>query len=216
MCCSAYVKKLKKKLAKLNVECVEINPEKSLVSIRGKVDPNLVLKTVARTGKQAEIVRFDSESPHNKDPEHHHRHCCCNNRNREDEEDHVKSSHTHNHRHSCFQNKYEEEEEEHHKCEDYDEWIRRDSCSRKPAWMRSTRGGLPRESSSFFGRFSGYAGGPAAWAPPWWSMEEPPAWFYPRRPVEEPPTEYGFREEPHWPGFDQYGHYENSRGCFIM
>ncbi|KAG8389393.1 hypothetical protein BUALT_Bualt02G0224500 [Buddleja alternifolia] len=47
ICCPAYQKRLKKELSKLDgVYSITINPEKSIVSVTGKVDANLLVKII--------------------------------------------------------------------------------------------------------------------------------------------------------------------------
>ncbi|KAL8054946.1 hypothetical protein ABFS82_04G024800 [Erythranthe guttata] len=197
ICCKQYQKKLKKELSKLDgVYSIDINPEKSLCSVRGKVDPQLILKAVYRTGKYAEIVCSDStpSSSENRRNPYRKENNNCHNKVGE-----------------------EQEEEEVHRCEDYvppspiDEPMCRDYYGRSHDRMRpNVRGGAPHASGyypGFHGRFPHphRARGPTMYDPRW--FEEAP-----------PPPGYGFFSGRHWPGFGSYGSfgYESGGNCIIM
>ncbi|XP_073290643.1 uncharacterized protein [Primulina huaijiensis] len=67
MCCRAYEKKLKEELWKLDGVCsVSVDLENDRVSVKGRlVDSNLLVKTIEKTGKYAEIIHFRRSSKSN-------------------------------------------------------------------------------------------------------------------------------------------------------
>ncbi|KAH6826026.1 hypothetical protein C2S53_001463 [Perilla frutescens var. hirtella] len=158
ICCEAYKEKLQKKLLKHEGVCsVEMNPEKSLVLVRGKVDPNSLLHVVARTGKHAEIVCSNKKPSHKKccsSSEKSYRHSCC--------QDHTKS--------------HKIEREEQHKCEDYvppfvDEGMSRDHFWRPMPMFHDT-------AAPFSGFLDHqYHGGAPFWHQPRLFPPPPPAGF---------------------------------------
>lgn len=157
-----------------------MNPEKNLVVVRGKVDPDSLVNLVARTGKQAEIVCWNKKQPsHAK---------CCNN----PLQSYTQYSCCHDHNKS-----YKIQEEEQHKCEDYvpplpsfDEGMCRDYFYKPHSWRPAT------QFSSFFGHIPHHAGGPFRHDPRWFVAEPPPP--------PPPPPGLGRR---HSPGFYDYGYF---------
>lgn len=134
-----------------------------MVSVRGKVDINLVLSTISRTGKYAEIVCSDKKKDYdNPKSGYHHRKNSC---------------HQENNRH-----KFEEEEE--HRCEDYvpplvDEPICRNYYCRDHRMRPIIRDRVHASayySPGHFGHFPSYhrARGPIPRDPRWWGVEYPP------------------------------------------
>ncbi|CAA3028288.1 heavy-metal-associated domain-containing family [Olea europaea subsp. europaea] len=84
ICCKLFQKKLKKELSKIpGVNKVAVDSERSLVLVKGRVDPMFVTAIIAKLGKNAEILSHDRQPGNNRehvDQEYQkrvHKDCSC-------------------------------------------------------------------------------------------------------------------------------------------
>ncbi|XP_073027996.1 uncharacterized protein [Primulina eburnea] len=110
MCCRTYKKKLKEELWKLDGVCsVSVDLENDRVSVKGRsVDSNLLVKTIEKTGKYAEIIHFSRSSKSNDYEKSKTGKCSHDTENR-----------ARQHRNPCHNGHRFEKDEEEHKCEPY-------------------------------------------------------------------------------------------------
>lgn len=209
MCCRAYKKKLKRELSKLDGVCsISVDLENNHVSVGGRVDSNLLLKTIEKTGKYAEILHFSRNSASSKSNAYEE---FKTYRNETGKCPHETKNRAKQYVNPCSNNHRFEKDEEEHKCEAYvpqviDERICRDFWCKDHKQRAIFHNKVPASASTgIFGYPFHNSGAPFHFSDdPWQQHGRHPG--YSRRPL--PPTAYGFRSGGYMPsssGFYDYG-----------
>lgn len=202
MCCRAYEKKLKEELRKLDGVCsVSVDLENNRVSVKGRsVDSNLLVKTIEKTGKFAEIIHFSRSSKANAREES--KPC----RNETGKCPHDTGNRARRHRNPCNNGHRFEKDEEEHKCEPYvpqeiDGRICRDFWCKQHKQRAIFHDKVPASASTgMFGHPFHNSGAPFHFSNnPWEQYGRHPG--YNRR----PPLPHGFGSGEYMSGFYDYG-----------
>ncbi|CAK9175847.1 unnamed protein product [Ilex paraguariensis] len=238
-CCKVCPGKLKKGLLKINgVYSVSVDTEKNLVSVKGKVDPRMLIKTIAKMGKNAELESYNKEPMNdNNNGEGHFENtqtgpdkCSDKEKCAANDNDNVRHRRTDLDQGCCVH----EDAFVGHKVEDYvppprdrefDDHICRDPYCRLHSRSHIIRDRVPpRDTAGMFWHHShnnshGYGGRYPQRSPcyPGWFREE--LHSYGHYNTRMPPPAYGYHQPRPMPGPDNFSHFfsdENTRGCTIM